>query len=356
MTSNTYKPGPRKREPATLGQHVVDPADWAAEDVQNLEFVYQLSDAEIDDIQDAVKRVLDQGIELKDVRREHFEMPTFGKVMDEIVRDEVAEGRGFIFLRGLPATEEVLPNAIAQWGLATYLGEAQPQNKQGHLLQHVKNAGGDINTPTGRGYNSPSALGFHADSADGFSLMCLRGCKSGGEHRIVSSIRVYNEMLERRPDLAKELEFHFYRSRRGEIPSGEVGYHRQPVFSVTDGYFSARGASSTIKRAQKLPGVPKITKQQQEAIDYYQELAGELSLFIDWKPGDISFVQNHVALHARTAYEDWPEAHRKRHLLRLWLRMDARPVHKAIAEDMSGIELPEGTELSTPLDMTPIAA
>ena len=181
--------------------------------------------------------------------------------MEQVVRDEMLEGRGFIFLRGLPVEgRSVLQNAIAQWGLATYIGRMLPQNAKGHLLEHVKFAGGDINAPTGRGYNSADALGFHCDSADAFSLMCLRGGKSGGEHRIVSSITVYNEMLKRRPDLAKELEFHFYRTRRGEIPQGEVPFHRQPVFSVTDGYFAARGASSTIKRAQKMAGVPKLTE------------------------------------------------------------------------------------------------
>lgn len=359
MSKNTFKPGPRGRVPAELGKPIKDPAAWSREDFDDgLHFIYQLSDAEIGEIQDAVAAIRDSGTALQDVTRDAFKLPRFAAVMKEIVADEVLEGRGFIFMRGLPVVDDdVLPNAIAQWGLATYVGRALPQNAKGHLLEHVKNAGGDINSPTGRGYNSPNALGFHSDSADAFSLMCLRGGKAGGEHRIVSSVTVYNEMLKRRPDYAKELEFHFYRTRRGEIPSGVVPYHRQPVFSVTDGYFAARGASSTIKRAQKMPGVPKLTEAQSEAIAYYQELAGELSLYIDWHPGDISFVLNHVSLHARTAYEDWPEASRKRHLLRLWLDLEsARPVHPEIAEDMSGIKLPPGTELKTPLDMTLVGA
>ncbi|MFT5538744.1 MAG: hypothetical protein ACI82H_000257, partial [Alphaproteobacteria bacterium] len=134
-------------------------------------------------------------------------------------------------------------------------------------------------------------------------------------------------------------------------------FYRQPVFSVIDGYFTARGASSTIIRAQKLPGVPKLTSAQCDAIDMYQALSGELSLFIDWQPGDISFVLNHVALHARTAYQDWPEAVRKRHLLRLWIDLHgARPIHEDIAREMAGIELAPGTECTTPLDMTPVAS
>ena len=37
-------------------------------------------------------------------------------------------------------------------------------------------------------------------------------------------------------------------------------------WGIKDGYFAARGASSTIKRAQNLPGVPKLTPAQAEAI------------------------------------------------------------------------------------------
>ena len=145
----------------------------------------------------------------------------------------------------------MLQNAITQWGLASYLGIMLPQNKQGNLLEHVKDAGGDINTPNGRGYNSANRLGFHSDSADAFSLMCLCNGKTGGEHSIVSSVTLYNTILERRPDLAKELEFNFYRSRRGEIPDG--GPHiRQPVFSVTDGYFRPEGPPAR-SIAQDLP-------------------------------------------------------------------------------------------------------
>lgn len=185
--------------------------------------------------------------------------------------------------------------------------------------------------------------------------MSLHVGKSGGEHRIISSVRVYNAMLDRFPGFATELEFLFYRSRRGEIPHGEVPFVRQPVFSVTDGFFCARGASSTIKRAQELPGVPKLTQSQQGAISCYQALCGELSLVVNWQPGEVSFVLNHVALHARTAYQDWPEPEKKRHLLRLWINLEKkRPIHDTIAKDMSGIKLSEGLNPNTPLEMTPV--
>jgi alanine-glyoxylate transaminase/serine-glyoxylate transaminase/serine-pyruvate transaminase len=63
-----------------------------------------------------------------------------------------------------------------------------------------------------------------------------------------------------------------------------------------------------------------------EALDMLAELAGdpELRLDMNFMPGDIQFLHNHTILHARSAYEDWPEPDRKRHLLRLW-RPPLRP-------------------------------
>ena len=48
-------------------------------------------------------------------------------------------------------------------------------------------------------------------------------------------------------------------------------------------------------------------------------LADELKHETDFRPGDIQFLHNHVIVHDRTIYEDWPEHTRKRCRLRLWL-------------------------------------
>ena len=123
------------------------------------------------------------------------------------------------------------------------------------------------------------------------------------------------------------------------------------MFSVTQGYFAARGASSTIKRAQGMPGVPDLTPAQNEAISLYGALANELAMDIDFELGDISLVQNYVNLHARTCYEDWPDEERKRHLLRLWLCFDgARPIHDDILRDNQHGILEEGTIPHAPLE------
>ena len=169
---------------------------------------------------------------------------------------------------------------------------------------------------------------------------------------ICSSVALYNEMLRRRPDLVQVLGEQFYRSRSGEIPPGETDpWIRQPVFGFQDGYFAARGVSAAIEKAQRLPGVPPLTDLQREALQLFRDLAVELAVEIPFEQGDMFFLCNHVTLHSRTEFEDWPEPERKRHLFRLWLTTaGARPLPPEIAIRSQGVSIP-GTVLTAPLDV-----
>ena len=352
MIKNPWRPGPRHRKPAKLMKPIIDPAGWVADDLEGTDvWVYRLSEHEIADIFDAVGSVETRGLELKTLTRDDFPLPVLANGLSQI-REELVGGRGFAIIKGLPVMERSrFQNACAFLGIGSHVGKPISQNGKGHLLGHVKNIGGNINAPTGRGYNSSSKLTFHADGCDVLSLCCLQTAKSGGRHRICSSVATYNNILSRRPDLADELSFRFYHTLRGELPPGTTRpWGRKPVVSVKEGYFSARGASSTIKRGQGLPGVPKLTPAQIEAIDMYQSVSGELALNIDFELGDISYVYNHVILHARSSYEDWPEPKRARHLFRLWLDTgNSRPLDAEVKAATRGITV-EGTILNTPLE------
>jgi hypothetical protein len=181
----------------------------------------------------------------------------------------------------------------------------------------------------------------------------LHGAKRGGESRVASSVTVYNRILERRPDLAKVLCEDFYRSRSGEVNAGDLPYFTQPIFSFTEGYFSATGAGAAIDKAQKIPGVPPYTPAQKEAVVFYRKTVDACAVDIPFEPGDIQFLNNFVTLHTRREYEDWPEEGRKRHLLRLWLSdPKGRPIPKDQREGRSGrgVHL-KGVGLVAPLDV-----
>jgi hypothetical protein len=342
MTDNPWRKSGRRREPAEMMKPIIDPGAWRPEEYANSEeWIYRLNDREIGEIFDAVERIQSSGLDMINVTKDDFELSTLEAGLAE-VRDEVMHGRGFALLRGLPIEGRTREQtAIAFWGIGTKMGNALPQNVRGHMLGHVTDLGGDYAKV--RGYMTRAHMKFHADRADILSLCCLHPSKSGGAHRICSSAMLHNEMLKRRPELVEELAFRFYRARKGGLPPGETDpWVRQPIFSITDGYFAARGASAAISKGQQIEGVPPLTEAQKEAIALYQDVAEELGINIDFQVGDISFVQNHVTLHSRTAFEDYPEPERKRHLLRLWISNGERPVHDDIEREIRGIAVPDG--------------
>jgi hypothetical protein len=344
----------RRRGPATALEPVVDPAGWDPESLGPVDgWSYTITESDIDETMDALAAIRRNGIAVADADRTNFPLRRFGAVLDDIKR-ELTDGRGMVMMRNFPverlSREETATAFIA---MGSHLGEKMPQNKLGHVLGHVKDLGGDYADPVTRGYMTRAEMRFHADGSYYVGLLCLQTAKSGGESRVASSVTVYNRMLARRPDLVKVLTEDFYRSRTGEINPGEAPWFRQPIFSFTDGYFSTTGLGAAIDKAQGLPGVPPFTPAQTEAIALYRDTVEACAVDIDFRNGDIQFLNNFVMLHTRREYEDWPEPSRKRHLLRLWLTdIGARPIPKDQREGRSGrgVQI-EGVKLVVPLDI-----
>lgn len=349
MQENRWTRSNGARQPAEPLKPVVDPAEWYPGDIRGSDaWLYRLSDAEFAEIEAGVAAVEARGLDIRDIRREDVPLPRFGGALAEM-RDELLDGRGFVVIRGLPVARMSRAQvAAAFWSIGVNFGAAVSQNASGHLLGHVKDLGTDYDKV--RGYQTRAHMAFHADQCDILGLCCLHPAKSGGAHRVCSSVALHNEMLRRRPDLVKELNWKFYRSRSDDVSPGETPYYRQAIFNYHDGYFAARGVSANIAKAQKMPGVPEFTDAQVEAMDMFKALAPELSVDVDIRQGDMSFVLNHVTLHSRTAFEDWPEPERKRHFLRLWLTTHGeRPLPPDFAYQREGIRV-EGAELRAPLD------
>jgi hypothetical protein len=344
----------RQRGLAQPMQPVDDPAGWAPDDLRDLsQWSYHISARDADELEAAVAAVRRTGVPIVEVARENFPLGAFADTLAD-VRRELMDGRGIVMLRDFPVERfDREGAAIAYIGLGGYLGKTMSQNKQGHILGHVKDLGGDYADPQTRGYTTRAEMRFHADACDYVGLLCLQTSKSGGESRIASSVTVYNRILAQRPDLAKVLTEDFYRSRSGEINPGEPAFFKQPIFSFADGYFSATGLSAVIEKAQKLPGVPKFTDAQKEAIALYRKTVEESALDIEFLPGDVQFLNNFVMLHTRRGFEDWAEPARKRHLLRLWLSDPVgRPIPKEQRQGRAGrgVRL-EGVPLIAPLDV-----
>ena len=325
------------------------------------EWTYRLSSSEIDELDAAVAEIQLRDLDVLDIRRENFPLPTLSKTLNRM-QDDLQNGFGFAVLLGVPiAHYEIRQAAIAYFGIGAHFGEAVSQNAKGHALGHVCNLGFDPTLPTARGYQSSNKLNFHTDPTDLVGLMCLRKAKSGGSSSIVSAGTVYNEMLKQRPDLVQVLTETLYRDRRGEIPEGREPWYRLPVFNFRDSRLLTNYVRSTIEKAQRFDGVPRLTEIQREAFGLIERTATDPDHYLNmtFEPGDIQLLNNHYIMHSRTAYEDYPELEKRRHLLRLWLACeDGPPLPAPYCEFMdetaagrpNGYLMP-GVELSAPLNV-----
>jgi hypothetical protein len=323
------------------------------------EWTYRLDEAEIAELDAAIASVEASQLDILQIRRENFSLPHLDSALRQIQHD-LQQGVGFAVIRGIPVERySIRQSAIAYFGIGSHLGEAVSQNARGHALGHVCNLGVDPDLPTGRGYQSSRKLKFHTDPVDTVGLLCLQKAKSGGSSSIVSAGAVFNTMLEQRPDLVGVLTQTFYRDRRGEIPEGCEPWYRLPVFNFCEDNLTTNYVRSTIDKAQRFEQVPRLTEQQLEAFELIERTAADPDLYLNmiFEPGDIQLLNNHYIMHSRTAYEDFPEAERRRHLLRLWLACDegpplAAPYYEFMGKTSSGRPngyLMGGVELTAPL-------
>jgi hypothetical protein len=269
-----------------------------------------------------------------------FPLPHLSCVMHGILRD-VEQGQGFKLLRGVPRSRYSDDDCeLLYWGLIAHLGTPISQNARGHLLGHVRDEGRTQADPNARAYQTSQRMDFHTDMLpmDLLGLFCLRTAKRGGASKITSALTIHNVLRDERPDLLEALYGDFHIDWRGEAPDGEPGFFTLPMFSERAGKITARINSLPYYESAARHGAHYApTALQREALVKVQEIANraELMLTMDFQEGDIQLVNNHTMLHAREAYEDFPEAGRERHLLRLWIAVEdakRRPLAEALAD------------------------
>lgn len=304
------------------------------------EWQMPFSEKQIAVLRDAIESAEKAGLGPLDLTAANFPLPGWEDLFASTKKD-LFEGRGFILLRGFPVDElTALQRAIGYFGIGAHLGRAVPQNAKGHAIGHICDIGVDYTKTTGRGYQSNVKLNFHTDLTDIVGLLCVRHAKKGGASRIVSSATIYNEMLKRRPDLVRLLMGPIYRDRREEVPVGQGPWYCIPAFNPFRGRLFTTYVRSTVQKATRFTELPPISPELEEAMDLLESLAADPAyhLDMDFRPGDIQFLCNHFILHGRTAYEDYDEPAKRRHLLRLQLACPDGPALPPVYENLRGYD------------------
>ena len=264
--------------------------------------------------------------------------------------DDLWDGKGFFWLRGLPADDPELLRRIF-WVIGNNLGEPVMQNARGQVLSEVTDrfAGAERGVDT-RGYESNDELRFHCDGGDSIGLACVRPAPTGGENGLVSLAAIYNELLDHHPEHLAVLErgFPLYaRKEEGGDASthGKVNQRRIPVFGWVRSRISTWLNIKLAELAADMSGVP-LTAAEQAALTCLEGIAerDDVKLTAHSQPGDVVWVNNLAVMHRRAKYEDDPDPSRRRLLYRMWLnRRDPQLVIPEHAALRAGIRGPERT-------------
>ena len=349
-------------QPPTPPAEIEGPAAWRSSGLAPGEWLHVLNPAEVAEVEQAARTLAARDLDLAAITSADFPLPALGRRLAVLLEAEVIGGRGFAVLRGLdPTALTRRENAAAFLGIGVHLGALRPQNAAGHILGHVKDLGRSAADPTARLYQTHERQTYHTDSCDVVGLMCLMPAKAGGRSSLVSSVAIHNEMRRLRPELAAALFAPIQTDRRGEAAPGQDPWFNVPVFNWHAGHFAGMYQRQYIESARRFPEVPPLSALQIEALDLLDSLAEDpaFHLELEFRPGDIQLVNNHVLFHDRTAFEDWPEPQRRRHLLRLWLApRGAQPLPPVFAERFGSIIPGERGGVSVPPDrwQTPLDA
>ena len=311
---------------------ITDRSVWRGDELgRTTDWIRTLSADDVAELESALRIAKTRRRRWQDLTRDDVPLPRLGGKLAAI-GDELEDGRGVVLLRGVPVDrhdEESLK--WMYWGLGTHLGTPRYQNPYGELIGEVRDEVryyGEVQQPGVGATPAPTSrararttgpLRFHTDRCDVVTLLCVRRARAGGVSKIVSTTAVANEIERRRPDLAKLLWEPYVRSRAGEEVGGEKKTYTMPVFAMRDGKFTSHYSRTFVELAQSLPGVPPLTKAQNDALDLLADVAEELSYAMELEPGDVQLLNNHVIYHARTAFEDDPTTKQDRLLYRLWL-------------------------------------
>ena len=346
--------------PTGFPQKLVSTFAWEGEDLANeYKYVYALSEQEIAEVESALahfKCTMDSYVSFQGhfeltglfaalqkslgyISQETFPLPTLHATLRSISR-ELHLSRGFKVVRGLPVWKHGREDNIVMYaGVSSHVAPIrgrQDKKFKGKpadvVLHHIK----DLSTTADKGrIGSPAYTAekqvFHTDAGDIVSLLALSVAAEGGRSKLSSSWRVYNELAKTRPDLIATLaedwvaeksvsiaaivirDLHDITDTSNSFGSTDRPYSRRPLLHylpASDGNEErviiqyARRTFTGYQALPRSPNIPPITEAQAEALDALHFLADRFHVGLDFRQGDIQYVNNLSIFHARDGFKD----------------------------------------------------
>ncbi len=305
-----------------IRHHIDHSSAWKAIDFKNKDdFSIDLEPRHIAALDRALSEVREAGLEVDDITKDDFRLDDIDDLIDQ-VSHELVDGRGFLVLRGWPVDSYSLEDiGVMYYGFGAHFGKGVSQSVLGDRLGYVMDH--SDSDPLERAYRNKYELSLHTDLNEMIGMLNIRKAAVGGRSQYASAIAVHNEIFATRPDLLEPLYEGYYYHRRGEEAPGQepITPHKVPIFSTVDRVLSCRFVDAYMPAAAKARG-EEMPAKLVEAIGYFQQITAREDFHLDMfvEPGEMTFSNNFITMHARSAFEDdADDPQKKRLFLRLWL-------------------------------------
>ena len=303
------------------------PDVWTSEDLESASGRIVLSEECLAEIDQAVTVLRANPLPVLALTPNEVTMPACSGMMT-LARRQLDHGVGFCLLDRLPLERMTREEAVAiYWLLAQMIGRPVAQKwADGRMLYAVT----DLGKPSGNGVRpdvTNEEQSFHTDNSynlcppDHVGLLCLQPAIEGGVSRVVSMTAVYNRMVEVCPEQLDRLCAPYFFDRQCEHADGDERWIRRPVLNREDGSLRVRVSRNLIYQGYRLAG-KSVDRASEEALAAWFDIVDDPRMYIEFffEPGQIQVINNRILGHKRTGFTDWPEADRKRRLMRIWLR------------------------------------
>ncbi|KAI0199894.1 hypothetical protein F4808DRAFT_195015 [Astrocystis sublimbata] len=325
------------------------PGVWTGPDFTEPEqYIEQLSEADLQDIDKALRRFQESGLSPHVMCRELFALERDLVKKLRRLSKLVHNGRFFTVLRGLnPAKYTEMENIIIYGGVASHIGDDRAD-----MIHLYDRARGDQSQEACTVFPPNEItirMNFHTDvdAGDILSLFTLRLAKQGGKQYLASFWAIYNELAEDQPEVLETLASNWRYEMKRQNGTEVI---ERPVMTCVDGKVQINFATAFLVGSSyipRLPDSPSISSAQQTAIDSILRLSRKHCLKLDSAEGDMLFANNLSLLHARDNFMDDETTDQVRHLLSVMLRdsEQAWPKDASVANmidrKFSRLDLPE---------------
>jgi len=315
-----------------LKEPITDFRAWTLDTLDPDTTITYLSDDALDDVQALARFIEDNPLPLLLHDPGHVDIPALKAAMGMIGK-RLREGPGFGVIDRLPLDDFDIETAKAiYWTMTRMIGRPVAQKWDGTMLNDVRDAGK-------RGYGvrrsvTNEELVFHTDNGfnlvlpDSVGLLCIHQAKEGGVSRFCSLYSMHNRLLEKYPRELDRLYQPVLFTRHAEHAEDEPKIMRAPVFHWDGNILSIRPNVNYIRQGYELAGLD-VDPELDDALGVLGEVAEEPDLWVQMRMerGQLQFLNNRGVVHYRSAFTDFDEPERKRHLIRIWCREEGRPTY-----------------------------